>query len=238
MSHAFMGLLTCARIESIELDREPSRLSFRQTYIDSLIYSWWGRRDADGWRDPLVDAPRRLPRLMLHRCLPHCVRLWYERQQNSHPSSRGFLPVDFMVGSEESLVSQRFIYEIASLKLSFFRTWALILGMSGLIVLFWFVGGGVALRYFVCYCFPWRFHLDDIGYKGPVYRCNVLHVCTLGCSRYVWSCRKMLIFQHVCRRYNYTQGQLVRCFTICKNLWMFSLSRYCSTFQLWGELTT
>ncbi len=59
-----------------------------------------------------------------------------------------------MVGSEESLVSQRFIYEIASLKLSFFRTWALILGMSGLIVLFWFVGGGVALRYFVCYCFP------------------------------------------------------------------------------------
>lgn len=29
------------------------------------------------------------------------------------------------------------------------RTWALIAGMSGLIVLFWFVGGGVALRYFV-----------------------------------------------------------------------------------------
>lgn len=29
------------------------------------------------------------------------------------------------------------------------RTWVLILGMSGLIVLFWFVAGGVALRYFV-----------------------------------------------------------------------------------------
>ena len=29
------------------------------------------------------------------------------------------------------------------------RTWLLILGMSGLIVLFWFVAGGVALRYFV-----------------------------------------------------------------------------------------
>jgi len=27
----------------------------------------------------------------------------------------------------------------------------LILGMSGLIVLFWFVGGGVALRYLVCW---------------------------------------------------------------------------------------
>ena len=31
----------------------------------------------------------------------------------------------------------------------FCRTWLLILGMSGLIVLFWFVAGGVALRYFV-----------------------------------------------------------------------------------------
>jgi hypothetical protein len=30
-----------------------------------------------------------------------------------------------------------------------FRSWVLILGMSGLIVLFWFVGEGVALRYFV-----------------------------------------------------------------------------------------
>lgn len=36
------------------------------------------------------------------------------------------------------------------IQFSFFcRTWALIIGMSGLIVLFWFVGGGVALRYFV-----------------------------------------------------------------------------------------
>jgi len=30
-------------------------------------------------------------------------------------------------------------------------TWALIIGMSGLIVLFWFVGGGVALRYFILF---------------------------------------------------------------------------------------
>ncbi|OJT13013.1 hypothetical protein TRAPUB_10422 [Trametes pubescens] len=30
-------------------------------------------------------------------------------------------------------------------------TWLLILGMSGLIVLFWFVGGGVALRFFVLF---------------------------------------------------------------------------------------
>ena len=29
------------------------------------------------------------------------------------------------------------------------RSWILILGMSGLIVLFWFVAGGVALRYLV-----------------------------------------------------------------------------------------
>lgn len=28
-------------------------------------------------------------------------------------------------------------------------TWALIAGMTGLIVLFWFVAGGIALRYFV-----------------------------------------------------------------------------------------
>jgi hypothetical protein len=33
--------------------------------------------------------------------------------------------------------------------ISFIRSWVLILGMSGLIVLFWFVGGGVALRFFV-----------------------------------------------------------------------------------------
>jgi hypothetical protein len=31
------------------------------------------------------------------------------------------------------------------------RSWLLILGMSGLIVLFWFVAGGVALRYFVLF---------------------------------------------------------------------------------------
>ena len=33
--------------------------------------------------------------------------------------------------------------------ISSLRSWVLILGMSGLIVLFWFVGEGVALRYFV-----------------------------------------------------------------------------------------
>jgi hypothetical protein len=32
---------------------------------------------------------------------------------------------------------------------SSFRSWVLILGMSGLIVLVWFVGGGAALRYLV-----------------------------------------------------------------------------------------
>jgi hypothetical protein len=30
-----------------------------------------------------------------------------------------------------------------------FRTWVLLLGMSGLIVLFWFLKGGEVLRYFV-----------------------------------------------------------------------------------------
>ena len=30
-----------------------------------------------------------------------------------------------------------------------FRTWVVILGITGLILLFWFVGGGVALRYVV-----------------------------------------------------------------------------------------
>ena len=33
--------------------------------------------------------------------------------------------------------------------LGVYRTWVLIIGMTGLIVLFWFVAGGVALRYFV-----------------------------------------------------------------------------------------
>lgn len=33
----------------------------------------------------------------------------------------------------------------------FCSSWLLILGMSGLILLFWFVGGGVALRYLVLF---------------------------------------------------------------------------------------
>ncbi len=57
------------------------------------------------------------------------------------------------------------------------RTWLLILGMSGLIVLFWFVGEGVALRYFVSPvgdCPGGSLtSLTLTSVLGPVHRCHV-----------------------------------------------------------------
>ena len=53
-----------------------------------------------------------------------------------------------MVGPKELVVRLRDRVHLHQSSLCS-RTWALILGMTGLIVLFWFVGGGVALRYFV-----------------------------------------------------------------------------------------
>lgn len=66
------------------------------------------------------------------------------------------------------------------------RTWFLILGMSGIIVLFWFVGGGVALRFLVSYFlrpFTAETHYSCF-LQGTVYRCHVMYVRSLGCHWY------------------------------------------------------
>jgi hypothetical protein len=61
------------------------------------------------------------------------------------------------------------------------RTWLLILGVSGLIILFWFVKDAIALRYFVSVkdglC---RVNLSVLS--GSLYWCNVMHVRIVGCS--------------------------------------------------------
>lgn len=60
-------------------------------------------------------------------------------------------------------------------------TWALIAGMTGLIVLFWFVAGGVALRYFVS--FSLRCIFMHRAYSGF---CQVLFVGVMNCMYALW----------------------------------------------------
>lgn len=51
--------------------------------------------------------------------------------------------------------------------------------MSAAIILFWFVEGGVALRYFVCTYSSMRTQaLSSLA--GSFHRCHVLHVRSLG----------------------------------------------------------
>jgi hypothetical protein len=69
----------------------------------------------------------------------------------------------------------------------YFRSWVLILGMSGLIVLFWFVGEGVALRYFVSIEFsnlsrPCSYFFF-FSSSGTLYRGHVMLVLLMGCDR-------------------------------------------------------
>lgn len=52
--------------------------------------------------------------------------------------------------------------------------------MTGLIVLFWFVAGGVALRYFVCDLLAVTLRLTVDPRAGAIRRSYELHVCPLG----------------------------------------------------------
>ncbi|KAH9935811.1 peptidase M50B-like-domain-containing protein [Amylocystis lapponica] len=112
MSHALMGVLTCAHIHSIELDRGATRMSGGIPWL-TLPAGYLGS---------------------------------------------GFIGAALIACGFDTNASK-----IASLVLAVFflftlwwarrnwLTWLLILGMTGLIVLFWFVAGGVALRYFVLF---------------------------------------------------------------------------------------
>ncbi|KAG5727390.1 hypothetical protein E4T56_gene11948 [Termitomyces sp. T112] len=115
MSHAFMGVLTCAHVHSIQLDPDEGGVTALSGGIQWLT-------------------------------LP-----------------AGYLGSSFIGASLIACGFDTNASKVASLVLAVFflftlwwarrnlLTWALILGMSGLIVLFWFVGGGVALRYLVLF---------------------------------------------------------------------------------------
>lgn len=67
------------------------------------------------------------------------------------PRPGGVLPLHVVVGKTRDPVRFWPAFLLAGFcgLTTLFRTWILILGMSGIIVLFWFVDGGNALRYFV-----------------------------------------------------------------------------------------
>ncbi|KAF8626219.1 hypothetical protein AX15_004908 [Amanita polypyramis BW_CC] len=115
MSHAFMGLLTCARIESIELDPDEGGATRMSGGIP------WLTLPAGYLGSSLIGA-----------CLIAC----------------GF---DTNASKVATLVLAGFFLFTLWWARRNLLSWALIIGMSGLIVLFWFVAGGVALRYLVLF---------------------------------------------------------------------------------------
>jgi len=115
MSHAFMGVLTCAKIESIELDPDEGGVT----------------RMAGGI--PWLTLPAGyLGSSFIGACLIAC----------------GF---DTNASKVATLILAAFFLFTLWWARRNLLTWALILGMSGLIVAFWFIGGGVALRYLVLF---------------------------------------------------------------------------------------
>ncbi|KAH9041742.1 peptidase M50B-like-domain-containing protein [Lactarius pseudohatsudake] len=104
MSHAFMGVLTCAHIHSIELDPDEGGATTMSGGIP------WLTLPAGYLGSGLIGA-----------ALIAC----------------GF---DTDASKVATLV-------LAVFFLFTLWTWVLLLGMSGLIILFWFIKGGVALRY-------------------------------------------------------------------------------------------
>lgn len=115
MSHALVGLLTCARIHSIELDPDEG-----------------GATKMSGGIQWLTLPAGYLGSSFIGACLIAC----------------GF---DTNASKVASLVLAVFFLITLWWARRNWLTWVLILGMSGLIVLFWFAGGGVALRYLVLF---------------------------------------------------------------------------------------
>ncbi|KAI0062001.1 hypothetical protein BV25DRAFT_1825868 [Artomyces pyxidatus] len=115
MSHAFMGVLTCAHIHSIELDPDEGGATRMSGGIP------WLTLPAGYLGSSFIGA-------VLIAC--------------------GF---DTNASKIASLVLAGFFLFTLWWARRNLLTWVLILGMSGLIVLFWFVAGGVALRYLVLF---------------------------------------------------------------------------------------
>lgn len=115
MSHAFVGVLTCATIHSIELDPDEG-----------------GETRMSGGIQWLTLPAGYLGSSFIGASLIAC----------------GF---DTNASKVASIVMAVFFLFTLWWAKRNWLSWVLILGMSGLIVLFWFVGGGVALRYFVLF---------------------------------------------------------------------------------------
>ncbi|KAF8638862.1 hypothetical protein AX17_001918 [Amanita inopinata Kibby_2008] len=115
MSHAFMGLLTCATIHSIELDPDEG-----------------GATNMTGGIPWLTLPAGYVGSSFIGACLIAC----------------GF---DTDASKVATLVLAGFFLLTLWWARRNLLTWVLILGMSALIVLFWFIAGGIALRYLVLF---------------------------------------------------------------------------------------
>jgi len=115
MSHAIVGVLTCARIHSIELDPDEGGATSMSGGIP------WLTLPAGYLGSSLIGA-----------CLIAC----------------GF---NTNASKIASLVMAVFFLFTLWWARKNMLSWLLILGMSGLTVMFWFVAGGIALRYFVLF---------------------------------------------------------------------------------------
>ncbi|EAU81887.2 hypothetical protein CC1G_06098 [Coprinopsis cinerea okayama7 len=115
MSHAFVGLLTCAKIHSIELDPDEGGATRMKGGI------MWLTLPAGYLGSSFIGA-----------CLIAC----------------GF---NTNASKVASLVMAVFFLFTLWWARRNWLTWVLILGMSGLTVMFWFIEGSVALRYFVLF---------------------------------------------------------------------------------------
>jgi len=115
MSHAFVGVLTCAKIHSIELDPDEGGVTKMTGGI-----SW------------LTLPAGYLGSSFIGACLITCGF-----DTNASKVATIILAVFFLITLWWARKN--------------WLSWAVILGVTGLILLFWFVGGGVALRYLVLF---------------------------------------------------------------------------------------
>jgi len=157
MSHAIAGVLTCARIHSLELDPDEGGATRMSGGI------------------PWITLPAGyLGSSFIGACLIAC----------------GF---DTNASKIASLVLAGFFLVTLWWARRNILTWVLILGMSALIVLFWFVAGGVALRYLVlfigvmsCLYVLWDVIDDTIARKVNSSDASAFaHICGC-CPSQVW----------------------------------------------------
>jgi hypothetical protein len=144
-----------------------------------------------GWRDDhvrryfLAHVARGLPRLGPDRRYAHCVWIRYQREQSSQSSSRRLFRLHVVVGQTESLVRHFhfhfLLFDWGANGCVWVRTWVLLLGMSGMIVLFWFLKGGEVLRYFVSWAHVPLFSALLIG-AGMSFRYYSLASCRVSTS--------------------------------------------------------